>query len=130
MEVLGREKSIDTLVLKKLRTFGLLALLSTLSLSSCSQDEQCVDTDPLIVQDTVPRSLFLDSLPALDKSILYYHIAKNKEGEIDISHAVERVLSHKENIDDVCVSFGVPLDTAMALMLTESRGVLDAKSSA
>lgn len=100
------------------------------SVSSCSQDQQCVDTEPLIVQDTVPRSLFLDSLPTLDKSILYYHIAKNKEGEIDISHAVERVLSHKEKIDDIITSFGVPLDTAMALMLTESRGVLNAKSSA
>lgn len=130
MEVLGREKCIDTLVLNKLRSVALLSLLSMFSVSSCSQDQQCVDTEPLIVQDTVPRSLFLDSLPTLDKSILYYHIAKNKEGEIDISHAVERVLSHKEKIDDIITSFGVPLDTAMALMLTESRGVLNAKSSA
>gem|GEM_PF-6036970 len=38
------------------------------------------------------------------------------------------MLSYKERISDIVVSSGVPLDTAMALMLTESRGILNAKS--
>lgn len=37
-------------------------------------------------------------------------------------------MSHKEQIGHIVASFGVPLDTAMALMLTESRGLLTAKS--
>lgn len=129
MGVLNRTRDINTVVLKKLRSVGLLALLSTLSLSSCSQDEQCIDKEQFVVQDTVPCSPFLDSIPARNKSILYYHIAKDKEGNIDICESIERVLSYKESLTCLIGSYGVPLDTAMALMLTESRGLLDAKST-
>gem|GEM_PF-4093075 len=98
-----------------------MALFSTTSLSGCSQNEQCLEKEDIVVHDTLPHSLFLDSLPALDKSILYYHIAKDKKEKLDICESVERILSHKEKLTSIIVSFGVPLDTAMALMLTESR---------
>jgi len=128
MEVLRYERAVDSVFLVKARSLVLLALLSTISLSGCSQDEQCVDQEEVVAYDTIPHSSLLDGLSALDKSILYYHIAKNKEWIIDICEAVECVLSYKERISDIVVSSGVPLDTAMALMLTESRGILNAKS--
>jgi len=111
-----------------IRWLILLALFSTTSLSGCSQNEQCLEKEDIVVHDTLPHSLFLDSLPALDKSILYYHIAKDKKEKLDICESVERILSHKEKLTSIIVSFGVPLDTAMALMLTESRWELNAKS--
>jgi|GEM_PF-2929198 len=79
MEVLRYERAVDSVFLVKARSLVLLALLSTISLSGCSQDEQCVDQEEVVAYDTIPHSSLLDGLSALDKSILYYHIAKNKE---------------------------------------------------
>ncbi len=129
MELLHKEKVSNSSRLEKIRSFFLLALLSTFSLSSCSQDEQCVQDKQIVAQDSLYRSILLDTTPALDKSILYYHIAKDKEGTIDICESVERVLSYREWLVAIADTFGVPLDTALALMLTESRGLLYAKSS-
>ena len=96
MELLHKEKVSNSSRLEKIRSFFLLALLSTFSLSSCSQDEQCVQDKQIVAQDSLYRSILLDTTPALDKSILYYHIAKDKEGTIDICESVERVLSYRE----------------------------------
>lgn len=130
MEVLHDTRIVTYPSLEKIRSAFLLILLSTLSLSGCSQDDQCIaNQEDNLSHDLAVGSSVLDAIAPLDKSILYYHIAKNKEGKMDICEATERVLSHKEKIAKIIVSFGVPLDTAMALMLTESKGLLDAKSS-
>lgn len=79
MESVHHERSIDSRPMGNVRSLVLMTLLSVVSVSSCSQDEQFVDQQQIVTYDVIPTSSLLDTLPALDKSILYYHIAKNKE---------------------------------------------------
>jgi hypothetical protein len=96
-------------LVERLRSVFLLALFSTLSLPWCSQDSL---SDDISLWDTESlkkniSSPVLDATLAKDKSILYYHIARDKYGRFDVCDRVMRVISLTPRIYAAWESIGM-----------------------
>lgn len=130
MESLRYERDMYSRPIKDIRWLITIVLLSVFSVSGCSQDTCQDDTITSLSQQSLS---LLDTTAVKDKSILYYLIAKDKDGKFDVREAVPRVIAFSDRInrygDGVGMS-SLAKELFRADIFVESRGDSLAKSTA
>jgi hypothetical protein len=94
MEKIGVGSRVSMPTLRSVCLIGLFSLLSgSHSSQEVKSDHYSFSNPDFIEAYTAPSSVLLDTTAARDKSILYYHIARDKYGKFDVCERAMRVMA-------------------------------------
>jgi len=94
MEKIGVGSRVSIPTLRSVCLIGLFSLLSGSYSSQEGQSDYYSFSNPDFIEAyTGPSSVLLDTTAARDKSVLYYHIARDKYGKFDVCERAMRVIA-------------------------------------